>query len=135
MWEAQPSNNPNLTAIHLQQFNGVKWTTVMKVNRKRLPSVPGQVYKSVSPVLQASVASPTRAVVTLIHLLPPPSKSGTVVTHNWNGAKWVQQANATFTTPDQSFWWQQLQALNSGSALRTSSDYYLGFAGGMWRLA
>ncbi|KAI7836262.1 hypothetical protein COHA_009852 [Chlorella ohadii] len=131
VWEEQPSNNPNLTAVHLQQLNGAKWTTVMKVNMQRVPGADW--WEDASPQLGLSVASPTRALVTITHLVPATGKTATVVTHTWNGAKWAQQANATFTKPKGMAWWQELQALNSGSALRTVSDY-LATAGGMWRL-
>jgi len=48
-------------------------------------------------------------------------------THTWDGAKWTQQANTTFTKEELGYAPMRLQALTSGSAL-------LSMASGMWRL-
>ncbi len=137
VWEVLPSNNPNKTTVALQQFNGAKWTTAMKVSRQSslegsdVLEEPMYIH---SPEVRVSIASgsPTRAVAVLAHTLPYARKTGTLVSHTWNGAKWTPQANATFTkglhpqiaTLDRV---QKLQALSTGNALLT-------LYGSMWRL-
>lgn len=142
VWEKQPWSltTPSVgSALHLQQFNGSRWTTVLRTTvRNRAFGPPQGSYQPfiTSPQLRVSVASPTRAVATLLHLPPVNSTRATLVTHTWNGAKWSQQANATITLAEagSSLYWilenpyASLQALSSGSALMT-------LATGMWRLA
>lgn len=128
VWEQQPSNNANRAAVHLQQYDGAKWTTVLKTTVKQLPDHP--VWPLITtPQLRVSVAPSRRAVVTLTHMPPSAGKKATTVTHTWNGTNWTQQANATFTQEEADRYanWQ-LQALNSGSAL-------LAMGTDMWRLA
>ncbi|KAI7836260.1 hypothetical protein COHA_009850 [Chlorella ohadii] len=138
VWEVLPGNNPNKTAVALQQFDGTKWTTVMTVTQQRVsvskgPFRPPQTI--ISPELHVSAGSPTRAVALLAHTLPATAKSGTLVTHTWDGAKWAPLANATFEKdsplmptgkPESQVY--QLLALPSGTALLT-------LIGSMWRLA
>ncbi len=132
VWERQPSNNPNLTTAALQQFNGASWSTALKTVVRLVNNGPAQPWGQptiTSPQLYVSVASPTRAVAALLHMPPAGSTKATLETHTWNGAKWTQQANATFTRDEIGTYPNpQLQALNSGSAL-------LSWASGIWRLA
>lgn len=117
MWEPLPSSNPNLTTHHLQQYDGSKWTTRMKVDVKKLPNGPPQFgyqeYIS-TPQLRLSVASPTAAVLTLTHVTPGNGTTATVATHTWNGVKWARHSDATFAYKDQ---WQGLQVGGGGGAL------------------
>ncbi|KAI7836261.1 hypothetical protein COHA_009851 [Chlorella ohadii] len=136
VWEVLPGNNPNKTTVALLQFNGAKWTAVMKVNVQHVQQgvdYMGEPKYVHSPELLVSIGSSTNAVALLAHQLPVASKTGTLVTHTWNGAKWAQQANATFEKgQDPAFesagQVHQLQALSSGTALLTLFS-------GMWRLA
>ena len=112
VWEQLPSNNPNKTVVHLQQYDGTKWTIKMRVNMQVLPDGPpqdGWQPTITTPLVQVSVASPTRAIVTLTHLLPGKGTTATVATHTWDGNNWTQHTNSTFVRPAYSHW-QDLQA-------------------------
>ena len=120
VWEQQHSKNPNKTAVHLQQYDGAKWTTKMKVNVQVLTDGPPQGEwqpKIATPYVQVSVASATRAVVMLTHLVPVPANgkptTATVVTHTWDGKKWTQHTNSTFVRPAYANW-QNVQVSQCG---------------------